>query len=651
MRNSHYELCGNDCGHTCASSIDASCGQVCSEGCFCDEGFLRSGTKCVPEEKCGCQYDGSYYEAGDSFWTEGCSQQCECHAPNDLRCSAASCTSTQECTIRNGQLGCFDDMSTCTVWGDPHYITFDNKAYNFQGTCRYVLATLCNDTDGLNDFSVEAKNEQWRGLTVSTTAEVFVNVWGYRVHMSRESHGVVQVNGVTKTLPILLNGSRVSIYASGSHTFLSADFGLIVKYDGRYTVSITLPSSYRGKTCGLCGNLNGNPNDEFHTPSGMMVTTPQEFGTAWKVAGEYACSDGCGSSCPQCTNDLPARAQCDLIQAADGPFGFCHEQVDPAPYFNDCVFDVCVGGNDLLCEAIQTYVSACQSANVQIQPWRQNTECSLDCETAMRNSHYELCGNDCGHTCASSIDASCGQVCSEGCFCDEGFLRSGTKCVPEEKCGCQYDGSYYEAGDSFWTEGCSQQCECHAPNDLRCSAASCTSTQECTIRNGQLGCFDDMSTCTVWGDPHYITFDNKAYNFQGTCRYVLATLCNDTDGLNDFSVEAKNEQWRGLTVSTTAEVFVNVWGYRVHMSRESHGVVQVNGVTKTLPILLNGSRVSIYASGSHTFLSADFGLIVKYDGRSLGQLGKWQENTPAVMGVAPLAHNAPMTYLLEPNAI
>ncbi|KAL7371755.1 hypothetical protein ABVT39_004386 [Epinephelus coioides] len=609
--NSHYELCGTDCGHTCASTNDATCEQGCSEGCFCDEGFLRSGTRCVPEGSCGCQYDGFYYNAGESFWTEGCSRHCECHAPNDLRCSAASCTSSQECTIQNGQLGCFDDMTTCTVWGDPHYITFDHKTFDFQGTCRYVLATLCNDTAGLHGFSVEAKNEPWKGLTVSVTAEVFVNVWGYQVHMSRGSHGVVQVNGETKNLPVLLNGTRISIYARGSHTYLSADFGLTVKYDGLYEVSISVPSTYRGKTCGLCGNFNGNPNDEFHTPSGTIVTTPDEFGKAWKVEGDYTCSDGCGSSCPQCTNDLPARAQCEVIQAADGPFSICHKYVDPAPYFKSCVFDVCVAGPDALCADIETYVSACQSANVQISSWRQNTTCRLDCPA---NSHYELCGTDCGHTCASTNDATCEQGCSEGCFCDEGFLRSGTRCVPEGSCGCQYDGFYYNAGESFWTEGCSRHCECHAPNDLRCSAASCTSSQECTIQNGQLGCFDDMTTCTVWGDPHYITFDHKTYDFQGTCRYVLATLCGDTAGLHGFSVEAKNEPWKGLTVSVTAEVFVNVWGYQVHMSRGSHGVVQVNGETKNLPVVLNGTRISIYARGSHTYLSADFGLTVKYDG-------------------------------------
>lgn len=53
------------------------------------------------------------------------------------------------------------------------------------------------------------------------------------------------MNGITSSLPILLNGGRVSIYASGHRTFVSADFGVSVSYDGWSTVSISVPSNYR----------------------------------------------------------------------------------------------------------------------------------------------------------------------------------------------------------------------------------------------------------------------------------------------------------------------------------------------------------------------------------------------------------------------
>ncbi|XP_075948901.1 alpha-tectorin-like [Anarhichas minor] len=631
-QNSHHEVCGSSCPSTCPSlSFPFICDTVCQDGCQCDDGFILNGNQCVRPTACGCHHQGRYRRGGERFWDgEECQSLCSCNGTTGaVHCIPNACGPQESCRVVEGEFGCHPNPhGTCSASGDPHYLTFDRKAYDFQGTCRYVLATLCNATHGLHQFSVEAKNEPWRGQPVSITAEVFVNVGGYRVHMSRESRGVVQVNGVTKNLPVVLNGSLVSIYASGFRTYVSAEFGLRVMYDGYSTVSVSVPPSYRQKTCGLCGNFNGNPNDDFHTPSGMMVTTPQEFGTAWKVASNYTCSDGCGSSCPQCNNEQPARAQCEVIQASDGPLSFCHEEVNPAPYFSDCVFDVCVSGSqgqDLLCRAIQTYVSACQSANVRIYPWRQNTTCRLECPA---NSHYELCGTDCGHICASSVDAICEQVCSEGCFCNEGFLRSGTRCVPVESCGCQYDGFYYNAGESFWTEGCSQRCECHAPNDLRCSAASCTSTQECTIRNGQLGCFDEMSTCTVTGDPHYITFDRALAHFQGTCSYIITESVNPGINEKHFQVVATNNHRGNNRVSfvSAVDVYLSNQLESVHIRIGPNKRVKVNGSEVSLPTTV-GTLAQVVRQGSYIVVDA-IDLKVHFDGRStlLVRLAQYHQN-------------------------
>ncbi|XP_054455493.1 alpha-tectorin-like [Anoplopoma fimbria] len=631
-QNSHHEVCGSSCPSTCPSlSFPFACDTVCQDGCQCDDGFILNGNECVRPTACGCHHQGRYRRGGERFWDgEECQSFCTCNGTTGaVHCISNNCGPQESCRVVEGEFGCHPNPhGTCSASGDPHYLTFDHKAYDFQGTCRYVLATLCNATDGLHQFSVEAKNEQWSGQPVSVTAEVLVTVRGYRVQMSRESRGVVQVNGETKNLPILLNGSSVSIYASGFRTYVNADFGLSVMYDGWYTVSVSVPASYRGKTCGLCGNFNGNPNDDFHTPSGMMVTTPQEFGAAWKVASNDTCSDGCGSSCPQCINERPARAQCEVIQASDGPLSFCHEQVDPAPYFADCVFDVCVSrseGQDLLCRAVQAYVTACQSANVRIYPWRQNTTCRLDCPA---NSHYELCGTDCGHVCASSIDATCEQVCSEGCFCNEGFLRSGTRCVPVESCGCQYDGFYYNAGESFWTEGCSQRCECHAPNDLRCSAASCTPAQQCTIRNGELGCFDDMSTCTVWGDPHYISFDGALAHFQGTCSYIIAESVSNGTNETQFQVVATNNHRGNNRVSfvSAVDVYLSNQPESVHVRIGPNKRVQVNGSEVSLPTTV-GTLAQVVRQGSYILVDA-IDLKVNFDGQStlLVRLGQDRQN-------------------------
>uniref|UniRef100_A0A3B3CSU8 Alpha-tectorin-like n=1 Tax=Oryzias melastigma TaxID=30732 RepID=A0A3B3CSU8_ORYME len=630
--NSHYELCGTSCPSACPSlSFPFSCDSPCQDGCQCNDGLVLNGNQCVPPTSCGCYHQGCYWQSGEQFWDgEECQSLCSCDGVTGVvHCVPHSCGPEEACRVVDGEFGCHPNPhGTCSSSGDPHYITFDRKAYDFQGTCRYVLATVCNVTSGLNDFSVEAKNEQWNGLALSLAAEVFVKVWGYSIHISRNRRGVAEVNGITRNLPVLLNESRVSIYTSGSRVFVSTDFGLTVTFDSYSTVVITVPPNYRGKVCGLCGNFNGNRNDDFRTPNGTAVTTTDAFGASWKVPGNYTCSDGCGSSCPQCTDDQAARAQCEVIQAPEGPFSFCHEHIDPEPYFNDCVFDVCVSGNagnDLLCRAIEAYVSACQSANIRIYPWRQNTTCSIDCPA---NSHYELCGTDCGHTCASSTDATCEHVCSEGCFCDEGFVRSGTTCVPLERCGCQYDGFYYNVDESFWTEGCSQLCECHGPNDLRCSPASCTPAQQCSIKDGQLGCYDTMSTCTVLGDPHYISFDGAVTNFQGTCSYVISESVNHDNNETQFQVVATNEHRGNNFVSfvSTVDIFLLKQHESIHVWIGSNRRVKVNGIEASLPTPA-GSFAQVSRQGSYiVFDAVDF--IVQFDGQRtlLVRMGQNREN-------------------------
>lgn len=124
---------------------------------------------------CSCICFSDMLQAGESFWTEGCSQRCECHAPNDLRCSAASCTPEQECTIRYGQLGCFDAMSTCTVWGDPHYITFDGALAHFQGTCSYIITESVNGTNE-TQFQVTATNNHRGNNLVSFVSAVDIHL-------------------------------------------------------------------------------------------------------------------------------------------------------------------------------------------------------------------------------------------------------------------------------------------------------------------------------------------------------------------------------------------------------------------------------------------------------------------------------------------
>lgn len=60
----------------------------------------------------------------------------------------------------------------CTVFGDPHYRTFDGKFYSFQGACKYQLAADCVD----RSFSIRVTNDARGTKTSSWTKTVCIKV-------------------------------------------------------------------------------------------------------------------------------------------------------------------------------------------------------------------------------------------------------------------------------------------------------------------------------------------------------------------------------------------------------------------------------------------------------------------------------------------
>nr|XP_055031164.1 alpha-tectorin isoform X1 [Misgurnus anguillicaudatus] len=656
--NTHYELCGTSCPASCPSlSFPFQYTLQCQEGCQCNDGLVLNGDQCVPPTGCGCHYAGRYRQPGEQFWHgEECQSLCVCNGiTGNVQCTPSSCSEQEVCRVVDGEYGCHPNPhASCSASGDPHYISFDGTYFDFQGTCRYVLATVCNDTRGLPIFQVDARNEAWWGSSVSVTVQVFVNVSGHLVHMTQDMNGYssVQVDGEIRNLPILLDSGRVSVYSTGSQTVVSTDFGFSVTY-GFWAVNIIVPADYRGVTCGLCGNFNGHTEDDFMTPSGSLAPTANQFGAEWKVEDEVQCSDGPGDDPgPLCQDQTIAQSLCEIIRDNQGPFSFCHSVVDPQAYFNDCSFDVCLSGNsnDVLCHSLESYMRACQSVNAVVFPWRESASCVMACQ--LENSHYELCGTDCGHTCASSVDASCEHTCSEGCFCNDGFVRSSGLCVPVEQCGCLYDGFYHDIGEQFWNSECSQRCECFGPNDLRCSASSCPATMECTVRNGHRGCYSEMSTCTVWGDPHYITFDGAVAHFQGTCSYEIAQTCgNVTDEDLEFRVVATNRHRGNMAVSfvSVVDVWLSHHGQQAQITIGQNRRLKVNGNSTDSSTFQISDLVEVYEEPGFVVLNAFNEFTVHFDGQSTLLVRLSQSFHGSVCGMCGNYNGDPADDIASPN--
>lgn len=85
--HSHYELCGSGCEVTCESlAPPAGCRSLCTEGCVCDQGFIRSGNRCVPLAQCGCVYGSRYYLLYQKFYpANNCEEVCICSPDGQVR--------------------------------------------------------------------------------------------------------------------------------------------------------------------------------------------------------------------------------------------------------------------------------------------------------------------------------------------------------------------------------------------------------------------------------------------------------------------------------------------------------------------------------------------------------------------------------------
>ncbi|XP_053345672.1 zonadhesin-like [Clarias gariepinus] len=158
---------------------------------------------------------------------------------------------------------------TCNIYGDTHYNTFDNSTYNFQGTCTYTATQGCHlEGTNLTPFSVVVENERWNEIqqtpNVSMAKVVVVEVYNMTIILRRNQIHQVMINGILTNIPVNLNDGEVIIQQEGDFNVILTNFGLRVAYDMIYHVIITVPGTYAGKTCGMCGNFNSNKRLQYY---------------------------------------------------------------------------------------------------------------------------------------------------------------------------------------------------------------------------------------------------------------------------------------------------------------------------------------------------------------------------------------------------
>ena len=67
------------------------------------------------------------------------------------------------------------------------------------------------------------------------------------------------------------NGNHFTIQYSGARVRLDTDYGLAVEFDGLYYVAVYVATTFEARLCGMCGNYDNNPDNDFILPNGTLL--------------------------------------------------------------------------------------------------------------------------------------------------------------------------------------------------------------------------------------------------------------------------------------------------------------------------------------------------------------------------------------------
>ncbi|XP_059813041.1 alpha-tectorin [Hypanus sabinus] len=410
--NSHYESCMSVCQPQCSAfKTHQDCTHYCVEGCQCNDGFLLNGRTCILPQDCGCVVEDKYYEPGQFFWNTNCSKHCRCMGRNMVQCDSRQCKSEELCSLHNGVRGCYSKKNShCIAAGGGIFQTFDGAFLRFPAACSFVLSTICHKLPDIS-FQLIINFDKWSMPNMTLISPVYLYINEEQILISGN---VVQVNGTPVSIPIVTGLTKVST-AEG---FLVIDTiqGIQIQYNWFNLLSIRMGERLQNKVCGLCGNFNGNPNDDDLSSRGKQAQSVLELAKSWKTNGmQNSCDEEQYTVLSHtCDNrdifQLQNEGSCLKLTEMKGFFQPCYGFVNPVPFYESCGLDACFWDKrSQICSSLAAYGEACRSLGILSTDWIRRENCSELINDPCAGgicTNYSLCRQGNGDLCGCPEEPS-----------------------------------------------------------------------------------------------------------------------------------------------------------------------------------------------------------------------------------------------------
>uniref|UniRef100_A0A3Q3ASD0 Otogelin-like n=1 Tax=Kryptolebias marmoratus TaxID=37003 RepID=A0A3Q3ASD0_KRYMA len=312
---------GVACALTCRNlMLNLTCppNTPCIPGCVCPPGLVLHQGECYYPENCPCAWLGLEYLPGQIVETS--CYRCVCHR-GFFNCSYYPCP------------------AVCTVYSDRHYHTFDGLEYDYYSDCQVYLLKSAGETE----VSIVAQNKDCYESGIVCMKILVIHV------------------GLTKIYFTDNSGNPVHLYTENKNTTPFSFFFFFF---------------FQGLLSGMCGNFDSVTVNDMTTSSHMEVNNAQTFGDSWALG---QCESDYILERP-CEGDLGrqpyAKRECALLYS--DVFAPCHNVVDVAWFYRNCLTDTCNcnrGGDcECLCTSIAAYAHKCCQQGVTIH-WRSPSVC------------------------------------------------------------------------------------------------------------------------------------------------------------------------------------------------------------------------------------------------------------------------------------